>query len=57
MDNRKRILFESSQSAETGKRFRREPDLENLAGKQEPVGLGMTASKRRTSRVDSRGDK
>ena len=50
MDNWKRSLTGSGQNCqtETGKWFRREPDLENLAGKQEPAGFGTAAPNRRT---------
>ena len=48
MDNQKRIWSKSGQSSETGKRFRWELDLGNLAGRQEPAGSGTMGSNRCT---------
>ena len=48
MNNWKRVRTESGQLERSGSRFWGEPDFGKLAGKQEPVGFGMTGSNRRT---------
>ena len=50
MDNQKKgpDRIQLDQSTKIRKWFRREPDLENVARKQEPAGSGTAALNRRT---------